>query len=416
MAAIEPAAPAVDVATACRALGVPRASFYRHRERQRRVGPPCPPPRRPSPPRTLSAPERRQVLDLLHGERFVDAAPAQVYATLLDEGQYLCSVRTMYRLLAANDEVRERRQQRRHPAYAKPELLATGPGQVWSWDITKLKGPVKGTWLCLYVILDIFSRAVVGWTVAYRESAALAERLIRQTVRKHGVARDRLTLHADRGAAMKAKAVVELLADFGVTRSHSRPQQSNDNPFSEAQFRTLKYHRDFPERFGSIQDARAFCRAFFAWYNTGHRHSGLALMTPHQVHYGDTRAIRAARQTVLDEGHRRHPDRFVRKPPEAPAPPTAVWINPPALPLDGACTIRPSRCSVEERPSRRPGLPTTPPAREETGKVLPEGPRPRGGTEGPCAARARRHAGSRRTAATLGNSAAVQPEPGATIT
>jgi putative transposase len=332
MDAIEQAAPAVDVATACRALSVPRASFYRHRDRQRRVGPPRPPPRRPSPPRTLSTPERRQVLDLLHGDRFVNAAPAQVYATLLDEGQYLCSVRTMYRLLAANDEVRERRQQRRHPAYTKPELLATGPNQVWSWDITKLKGPVKGTWLCLYVILDIFSRAVIGWTVAYRESAALAERLIRQTVRKHGVARDRLTLHADRGAAMTAKAVIELLADLGVTRSHSRPQQSNDNPFSEAQFKTLKYHRDFPERFGSIQDARAFCRAFFGWYNTAHRHSGLALMTPHQVHYGDTGAIRAARQAVLDDVHRRHPERFVRKAPEAPAPPAAVWINPPADP------------------------------------------------------------------------------------
>lgn len=330
MAAIEHAAPAVDVSTACRALGVPRASFYRHRDRQRRVGPPRPPTRRPPPPRALSGGERHRVLELLHGERFGDAAPAQVYATLLDEGQYLCSVRTMYRLLTANDEVRERRQQRRHPAYSKPELLATGPNQVWSWDITKLKGPVKGTWLCLYVILDIYSRAVVGWTVAYRESAALAERLIRQTVRKQGIARDRLTLHADRGAAMKAKAVIELLADLGVTRSHSRPQQSNDNPFSEAQFRTLKYHHSFPDRFGSIQDARAFCRAFFTWYNTEHRHSGLALMTPHQVHYGDTVAIRAARQAVLDEGHRRHPERFVRKPPEAPAPPVAVWINPPA--------------------------------------------------------------------------------------
>ena len=264
----------------------------------------------------------------------------------------------MYRLLAANDEVRERRQQRRHPAYTKPELLATGSDQVWSWDITKLKGPVKGTWLCLYVILDIFTRAVVGWTVAYRESAALAERLIRQTVRKHGVAGDRLTLHADRGAAMKAKAVIELLADLGVTRS-----QSNDNPFSEApQFKTLKYHRDFPERFGSIQVARAFCRAFFTWYNTKHRHSGLALMPPHQVHHGDTTAIRGARQAVLDEGHRRHPERFVRKPPEAPAAPAALWIDPPAVPLDSACTSLPSRCSVETRPSRRPGLPTPPPA------------------------------------------------------
>jgi putative transposase len=381
--AIEQATPAVDIATACRALGMPRASFYRHRDRQRqrRVGPPCPPPRRPrpSPPRTLSLPERRRVLDLLHGERFVDAAPAQVYATLLDEGQYLCSVRTMYRLLAANAEVRERRQQRRHPAYSKPERLATGPNQVWSWDITKLKGPIKGTWLCLYVILDIFSRAVVGWTVADRESAVLAERLIGQTVRKQGVARDRLTLHADRGAAMTSKAVSELLADLGVARSHSRPQQSNDNPFSEAQFKTLKYHPDFPERFGSIQDARLFCRAFFAWYNTEHRHSGLGLMTPHQVHYGDTGAIRAARQAVLDEVHRRHPERFVRQPPTAPAPPAAVWINPPDRGLMAACS---SRCSAQERPSRRPGLPIPPPAREGTGKVVPEGPAPRSGRKG----------------------------------
>lgn len=381
MTAIEQAAPAVDVATACRALGVPRASFYRHRDRLRRVEPPLPPARRPSPPRALSRTECRQVLDLLHGERFVDAAPAQVYATLLDEGRYLCSVRTMYRLLAANDEVRERRQQRRHPVYTKPELLATGPNQVWSWDITKLKGPVKGTWLCLYVILDIFSRAVVGWTVAYRESAALAERLIRQTVRKQGVARDRLTLHADRGAAMKAKAVVELLADLGVTRSHSRPQQSNDNPFSEAQFKTLKYHRDFPDRFGSIQDARVFCRTFFAWYNTVHRHSGLALMTPHQVHYGDTSAIRSARQAVLDDVHRRHPERFVGKPPEAPAPPAAVWINPPAAPEEGGAHPS-SRCSAEQRPSRRPGLPTPPPAHEGTGKVLLEGPASGAGRKG----------------------------------
>jgi len=337
MDAVEHAAPAVALTTACQALGVARASFYRHRDRHRRAGPPCPPQGRPSPPRTLSASERQRVLDLLHGERFLDCAPAQVYATLLDEGQYLCSVRTMYRLLATHAEVRERRQQRRHPAYSKPELLATGPNQVWSWDITKLKGPVKGTWLCLYVILDIYSRAVVGWTVAYRESAALAERLIRQSIRKHGIARERLTLHADRGAALTSKAVIELLADLGVTRSHSRPQQSNDNPFSEAQFKTLKYHRDFPERFGSIQDARLFCRTFFSWYNTEHRHSGLALMTPHQVHYGDTAAIRAARQTVLNDIHQRHPERFVRKPPEAPAPPSAVWINPPTTPkVEGA--------------------------------------------------------------------------------
>jgi putative transposase len=234
--------------------------------------------------------------------------------------------------------------------------------------------------VCLYVILDIFSRAVVGWTVAYRESAALAERLIGQTVRKQGVARDRLTLHADRGAAMTSKAVSELLADLGVARSHSRPQQSNDNPFSEAQFKTLKYHPDFPERFGSIQDARLFCRAFFAWYNTEHHHCGLGLMTPHQVHYGNTGAIRAARQAVLDKVHRRHPERFVRQLPTAPAPPEAVWVNPPHGALRTAA--RSSRCSAQERPSRRPGRPIPPPAREGPGKVLLEGPAPRAGRKG----------------------------------
>jgi putative transposase len=331
MEAIEQAAPTVDVTTACRTLGMPRASFYRRRDRRHRAGPPLPPRPRPSPPRTLDAAERPRVLDLLHSERFIDCAPAAIDATLLDEGTYLCSVRTLYRLLAAHDEVRERRQQRRHPTYAKPERLATGPNQVWSWDITTLKGPIKGTWFCLYVILDIDSRTVVGWTIAYRESAALAERLIRQTLRKQGIAPGALTRHADRGPAMTARPVIALLADLGVTRSHSRPQQSNDNPYSESQFKTLKYHRAFPERFGSIHDARTFCRGLFGWYNTEHRHGGLGLMTPHQVHYGDTAAIRAARQDVLDAAHRQHSERFVRKPPAAPAPPPAVWINPPKL-------------------------------------------------------------------------------------
>ena len=380
MDAIEQAAPALDIVSACQLLGISRASFYRRRERRRRAGPPCPPPRRPAPPRTLGEPERRQVLDLLHADRFVDSAPLQVYATLLDEGTYLCSVRTMYRLLAAHDEVRERRCQRRHPAYAKPELLATGPGQVWSWDITKLKGPVKGTWYCLYVILDIYSRAVVGWTVAHRESAALAERLIRLTVRKHAIARHTLTLHADRGAAMKSKAVIELLADLGVSRSHSRPQQSNDNPFSEAQFKTLKYHRDFPERFGSIQDARSFCRTFFTWYNTAHHHSGLALMTPHQVHTGQADVLRQARQRVLDAAHQRHPERFVRLPPQAPRLPEAVWINPPSRPPEESIEI--SCCSADPGPSCRPGLPSHGAARAGRGKVLREGPALRVGRKG----------------------------------
>jgi putative transposase len=319
----------VSVATACQALGVPRASFYRHRDMLRRIGPPLPPARRSSPPRALSRTECRQVLDLLHGERFVDAAPAQVYATLLDEGRYLCSVRTMYRLLAANDEVRERRQQRRHPVYTKPELLATGPNQVWSWDITKLRGPAKWSWYYLYVILDIFSRYVVGWMVASRESAALAEVLIRQTCAKQGIGRDQLTIHADRGSSMTSKPVAFLLADLGVTQSHSRPHVSDDNPFSEAQFKTLKYRPDFPNRFDSIEAARRHCQIFFGWYNDEHRHTGLGLHVPADMHYGTAAITREKRAGVLDAAYAAHPERFVQKPPEPPKLPSGSWINKP---------------------------------------------------------------------------------------
>jgi putative transposase len=311
---------------AAEAFAVPRATLYRARA-PRPLGPPAP---RPAPPRALTDEERQAVLTLLHSERFVDVAPKAVYATLLDdEGTYLCSWRTMYRVLADAAEVRERRNQLRHPAYAKPELLATGPNQVWSWDITKLLGPVKWTYYYLYVILDIFSRYVVGWMVAEGESATLAEQLIEATCAKQGVRAGQLTIHADRGTAMTSKTVALLLADLGVTRTHSRPHVSDDNPYSEAQFKTLKSHPTFPERFGSLPDARAFCRVFFPWYNTEHRHDALGLLTPEAVHYGRVDAILEQRRLVLAAAYAAHPERFVRKPPEPLAPPTAAWINPP---------------------------------------------------------------------------------------
>jgi putative transposase len=314
-------------AAACDALGVARATIYRHRAR--RAAPLAPPPSRPRPPRALTPEERHTVLDLLREPRFADLAPAEIYATLLDEGIYHCSIRTMYRILDDHDEVRERRDQLRHPVYAKPELLAEGPNQVWSWDITKLMGPAKWTYFYLYVILDIFSRRVVGWCVADAESATLFKALFDDTLAKHAAPPGQLTLQADRGGPMKAKATALMLADLGVTKSHSRPHTSNDNPFSEAHFKTLKYQPQFPKRFGCIQDAKDFCRRFFAWYNEDHHHAGLGLMTPNQVHYGQAEAVQAARQSTLDHAFSANPERFVRKPPEPPAKPTAVWINPP---------------------------------------------------------------------------------------
>jgi putative transposase len=253
-----------------------------------------------------------------------------VYATLLDEGTYLCSERTMYRILDKHQEIKERRNQRKHPQYKKPELLATGPNEVWSWDITKLKGPVKWTYFYLYVILDIFSRYVVGWMVATRETAALARQLIEETCRKQGIGPGELILHADRGSPMKAKTTALLLADLGIGKSHSRPHVSNDNPFSESQFKTMKYNPQFPERFGSPMDARGFCGPFFQWYNTEFRHSGIGMMTPEMVHYSLAEDIRAKRQRVLAQAYAANPERFVRGKPMPPALPGAVWINPPA--------------------------------------------------------------------------------------
>ena len=269
------------------------------------------------------------MLDALHEARFADQAPAEVYAALLDEGRYLCSERTMYRVLAENAEVRERRNQLRHPTYKAPELLATAPNQLWSWDITKLLGPQKWTYFYLYVILDVYSRYVVGWMLAHRETAALAERLIRETCERQGIQRDRLTVHADRGTSMTSKPVALLLADLGVTKSHSRPHVSNDNPFSESQFKTMKYRPDFPERFGSIEHGRAHCGDFFAWYNDEHRHGGLGLLTPHDVHHGHAAARLEARGAVLAAAFATRPERFPGGAPSPGVVPAEDWINKP---------------------------------------------------------------------------------------
>jgi putative transposase len=324
--AVNELASVVGTRAACAALAISRATHYR-RDREPRLGPPSP---RPAPPRALSEIERTSVLDILNGERFIDASPAQTYATLLDEGTYFASERTMYRILAAAGEVRERRNQRVHPVYAKPELLATGPNELWSWDITKLRGPAKWTYFQLYVILDVFSRYVTGWMVATRESAALAERLIADSIRKQGIEPDSLTVHADRGTSMTSKPVALMLADLGVVKSHSRPHVSNDNPYSEAGFKTLKYRPDFPDRFGSIEDARAFCQGFFGWYNDEHRHSGIALFTPADVHYGRSDELLMARAGVLADAYTVHPERFVKGIPTPREVPDTVWINPPS--------------------------------------------------------------------------------------
>jgi putative transposase len=282
-----------------------------------------------SSPRALSNDERANVLALLNEERFCNLAPSEIYATLLDEGTYHCSERTMYRILAENRQVRERRNQLRHPNYVKPELMACKPNQLWSWDISKLKTFVKSHYLHLYVILDVFSRYVVGWMVAERESGELAKTLIDETCSRQGIAPGELTFHADNGPAMVAQPVAFLLASLGITKSHSRPHVSDDNPFSEAHFKTLKYRPDFPERFASLEHARAFLRDFFAWYNTQHHHDALALLTPHDVHHGLVAERMAQRARVLDAAYAAHPERFVRCPPIPAALPEAVWINPP---------------------------------------------------------------------------------------
>ena len=325
MGAIDAVTTAGETAALCQSVGLARATLYRRRQ-PARVS--APTPRAPS-SRALVPAERQAVLDVLHSERFVDHSPAEVQATLLEEQTYLCSTRTMYRILDAAHEVRERRDQARHPAYAKPELVATAPNQIWSWDITKLKGPIPYLYYSLYVILDLFSRYVVGWMVAAHENARLAQRLIDATCRKQGIGPNQLTIHADRGAPMRSKLVAELFSDLSIDASHSRPRVSNDNPFSEAQFRTFKYRPEFPARFGAIEHARSVSRHLFAWYNDAHHHSGLSYLTPADVHYGRATTMLEVRHHTRLAAYAAHPERFVQGPPRREILPHAVWINPP---------------------------------------------------------------------------------------
>jgi putative transposase len=327
--AVTEIAPLVGIVLACAMFGAARATYYRS------LRPRAEPSPRPAPPRALAIQERQAVLDMLHEPRFVDLAPAEVYATLLDEERYLCSERTMYRILAANQEVRERRDQLRHKNHPRPELLAMRPNELWSWDITKLLGPQKWTYFYLYVVLDVFSRYVVGWMVATEESAALARKLIEETCRRQGITSDQLTLHADRGSSMTSKSVALLLADLGVTKTHSRPYVSNDNPFSESAFKTLKYRPGFPERFGHVEHARSHCGPLFDWYNGEHRHGSLGLCTPHDVHYGRAAETLQRRRVVLDAAFAAHPERFTNGRPALAAPPVEVWINKPTSAPEG---------------------------------------------------------------------------------
>jgi putative transposase len=315
------------ISAACQALDVSRAGLYRARRTIEREPQPLPEPTTPL--RALGSAEKIKVREILNSQRFQDSAPREVYAALLDEGQYLCSWRTMYRILDENNEVRERRNQLRHPNYVKPELLATKPNELWSWDITKLLGPAKWTYYYLYVILDVYSRFVVGWMIASGESASLAKELIAETCTRQGIQPDQLTIHADRGSSMTSKPVAFLLADLGVTKTHSRPHVSNDNPYSESQFKTLKYRPDYPDRFGCQQDARSWAKDFFDWYDYEHHHTALGLLTPADVHYGRAQAVIQQRQQVLQAAYRKNPERFVKGLPKPPQLPDAVWINPP---------------------------------------------------------------------------------------
>ena len=316
----------VPVSQASDALGVPRSSYYRG---QQPASEPKAPVERAKSTRALGDEERMAVRDLLNSQAYMDRSPRQVYASLLDAGRYYCSISTMYRILAAFGEVRERRNQRRHSAYVKPELLATGPNQLWSWDITKLRGPVTWTYYYMYVILDVYSRYVVGWMIAERESAELAEQLIAETCARQGIEPGQLTLHADRGSPMIAKSVAQLMSDLNVIKSHSRPHVSDDNPFSEAQFKTMKYRPGYPDRFGSLMDARSWAHPFITWYNNEHYHTGLGLYIPADVHFGRVDDVRQARQQVLIDAYQAHPERFVKGTPIPVGAPPAVWINPP---------------------------------------------------------------------------------------
>jgi putative transposase len=330
----------IGTAPACEVLEVPRSSFYRAQL------PPAPSlasssaPVLPTPPRALRPAEKEQVREVLNSERFQDQAPREVYATLLDEATYLCHWRTMYRILDQYQEVRERRNQLRHPVYAKPELLATQPNELWSWDITKLRGPRPWSYYYLYVILDVYSRCVVGWLLTEHESEELAKQLIDETCVKHGILRGELNIHADNGSPMISKSVAQLMIDLGVTKSHSRPHVPDDNPYSEAQFKTMKYRPDYPDRFGCAADARAWAQAFFTWYNHEHHHTGLGLLTPASVHSGQAEAVLAKRQQTLQEAYVAHPERFVKGRPKPASLPEAVWINPPRPRVEGESAIQ----------------------------------------------------------------------------
>jgi putative transposase len=335
--------PRLGIAPTCSALGLPRATYYRH------LRPPKPRGVRPQPKQALSSTEREVVLATMHEDRFVDLAPTEIYAQLLDEGQHLCSIRTMYRVLAENEEVRERRRQRLHVPYSKPELLATAPNQVWSWDITKLLGPATWTYYYLYVLLDIFSRYVVGWLIAEKESAALAKRLIAESCARQDIQPGQLIIHADRGSAMRSKTLAQTMASLGVTKSHSRPHVSDDNPFSEAQFKTLKYRPDFPARFDSMPHAENHSQDFFSWYNEEHHHLALGLMTPHDIHHGLAQEKWNRRAQALATKYAAHPERFPHGVPTPPPLPTAAWINKPIS--APAPSDLPVQHTIEQRPS-----------------------------------------------------------------
>ena len=357
-AAVEERGARLGVAALCRALAVPRATLYRRRT-------PRPQATRRLSSRALTSAERQAVLATLHSDRFVDGAPASITARLLDEGTYLCSTRTMYRILSAEEEIRERRDQLRHPAYVRPELLATGPNQLWSWDITKLLGPAKWTYYHLYVLLDVFSRYVTGWMIAYRESATLAARLIDEACSRQGISPGQLTVHADRGSSMTSKTVAFLLADLGITKTHSRPHVSDDNPYSESQFKTMKYRPNFPDRFGSLQHTRNWGSPFFHWYNHEHRHGGIAYLTPADVHFGRAEEILRRREEVLAEATRQHPERFVRGAARLARLPEAVWINKPLVVLEaekrgypGSSESEISRPGASQGPRSHPADPS----------------------------------------------------------
>lgn len=314
---------------ACQTLGIARPSWYRWKRPAADRAPSAIAGLRKPQPRALCEIERQRIVHALTEPRFCDLAPSAVYAALLDEGTYLGSISTYYRVLRANEQVRERRRLATHPPTVKPELVAARPNEVWSWDVTRLAGPAKWTWFYLYVILDIYSRYVVGWKLARRETAAIAEALIRETLEREGIVAGQLAIHADRGSPQTSKTVAELYADLGVTKSFSRPHTSNDSPFSESQFKTMKYRPEFPQRFGSYAEGQGFCGDFFAWYNDHHYHSGIALLTPSAVHHGRASGVLDQRQTVLDAAFEQHPERFVRQHPRPLQLEPATYINPP---------------------------------------------------------------------------------------